>query len=847
MARCLRHAERREEARAAHEKALSMSRDLGVAGLQGENANLLGLLDYEAGKLQRAIDLFSQALPLAREAGDQGTEYRALNNLAASHELLGHVQEALTLYLEALRMARAIPKPKDEIIFLNNLGETYRSLGELEKALEHYRLAIEKSDALKDRLLSSRFLINQASAYRQKGQLDSARLSLERALALAREIPSRREQVLALGQLAFLALALQQQESAIGYAREAVSLAKSLEEQTIAKYALGSALRVVGETGDAQTALTEALGLAIRRAERGQQAEISLALARMERDAGRLDSALQRIQSAIHLIESRRGGLVDLKLRTSFLASRQDYYHFEIDTLMGLHAKSPASGFAAAALQVSETARARGLLDLLNEADVGLGADPALLEKLRQVREEMNEREYGRARLAAESPDSEKLLEAEKKLNAALEEYQKVQVELRQSSPSYEALTQPRILGVAEIQQQILDGKALFLEYSLGAQRSFLWAVGPDSFASFELAGREEIERAARLYYELLTVRNNKRPGESVPAWKARIKQADGEVESAAHELSRRILDPVEKMLGDRTLLIVADGALQYIPFAALPVPGTGDPLASRHEIVNLPSASVLAILRREPRERPATERILAIFANPVFQKNDRRLAFTGRADQDQLTQKPPANRNGEEEGAEIDFRPLLHSEKEANAIADLVSPNQVFKAVGFEATREAVVSGRLKGYRNLHFATHGVLDSQRPELSSLVLSLYDRKGERLEGFLRLADIYSLRLDADLVVLSACQTALGKEIRGEGLVGLTRGFMNAGAGRVLASLWSVQDEPTAKLMTLFYRGMLKEDLSAAAALRKAQLEMAQDPDRKSPYYWAGFSLQGEWR
>lgn len=199
------------------------------------------------------------------------------------------------------------------------------------------------------------------------------------------------------------------------------------------------------------------------------------------------------------------------------------------------------------------------------------------------------------------------------------------------------------------------------------------------------------------------------------------------------------------------------------------------------------------------------------------------------------------------EEGERPAFRRLPSSLKEAQAISSLVPADQRFLATGFAASRAAATSAEIGRYRNVHFATHGVLDSRRPELSKLVLSLYDEKGRSQDGFLRLNDVYNLRLDADLVVLSACRTALGKEIRGEGLVGLTRGFMYAGSARVLASLWSVEDRATAELMGATYRGMLREKLSPAAALRKAQLEMAQRPNRKSPYYWAGFSLQGEWK
>ncbi|HXO18828.1 MAG TPA: CHAT domain-containing protein, partial [Thermoanaerobaculia bacterium] len=207
-----------------------------------------------------------------------------------------------------------------------------------------------------------------------------------------------------------------------------------------------------------------------------------------------------------------------------------------------------------------------------------------------------------------------------------------------------------------------------------------------------------------------------------------------------------------------------------------------------------------------------------------------------------------PPVRNGP--GREIDLanlHRLRFSGQEADAIAALVPAGQRLKAVSFAASRATALSGELARYRLVHFATHGWLDSRHPELSGLVLSLFDERGEAEDGFLRLADIYDLELHADLVVLSACRTALGKEVRGEGLVGLTRGFMHAGAARVVASLWSVEDRATADLMRRFYEGMLRRRETPAAALREAQLAMAADPRWRAPYFWAGFSLAGEWR
>ncbi|HKI05181.1 MAG TPA: CHAT domain-containing protein [Thermoanaerobaculia bacterium] len=850
LGRRLKHLDRRQEAKTAQEQALALAREVGDLPLQEENLSDLGLMETEAGELRKGVELQLQALDLARQLRDRQAESIVLNNLAYAHEQLAQPQRALQYYRQALELARGDSDPNGELILLNNIGETYRNLGDWEKAFELYGQAEALSRASSDRVLRAKILINLAFAYRRHlGQMDQARRTLEEALALSRESQSREVQTLTLVNLANLEVELQHPAEAVKYARAAVSLEGSLEEETLSRFALGKALRSQGELGSAQEELGKALALARKRGDGPSETGIILGLAQVEGDRGDFSAALSRIQSSIELIESRRAGVVSPELRTSFLASKQDYYEFQIDTLMSLHAARSTEGYAAKALVASETARARGLLEILNEsgADIRLGTNPALVERERAAGEEVNARDwYRRELLAGGNPDREKLAEAEQRLEQALDDLEKVQVELREGNPRYDALIQPQPLGVAEIQSQVLGGRALLLEYALGTKRSFLWAVGPDSMASFELPGREEIEQKARRYYELLTVRNNRLKGEVLPVWKKRIAAADAEAQEVARELSSLILAPAEKLLGDRPLVIVADGALQYIPFAALPIPSTGLPLATRHEVVNLPSASTLGVMRREVQDRVPAPRALALFANPVFEKNDKRLSpGLDKADRLRLSQVPDQHR-----GDDIDlssFRSLPFSEKEAETIAALLPRDQVFMAMGFDASRGTVAKGGLDGYRNVHFATHGVIDSRHPELSGLVLSLYNEKGERQDGFLRLNDIYNLRLDADLVVLSACRTALGKEIRGEGLVGLTRGFMYAGASRVLASLWSVEDRATAELMGSLYRGMLREGLSPAAALRKAQLEMAKNPNRKSPYYWAGFSLQGEWQ
>ena len=280
-------------------------------------------------------------------------------------------------------------------------------------------------------------------------------------------------------------------------------------------------------------------------------------------------------------------------------------------------------------------------------------------------------------------------------------------------------------------------------------------------------------------------------------------------------------------------------------------------PLIIKHEIVNLPSASVLAVLRKETAKRKSAPKTVAVLADPVFEANDPRVALakSKRA----MSAPSEVATNVSEENFSLAVRSmnfkddraalgrLAFSRDEADAIAALTTPAQGMKAVSFDASRTNAMSEKLSEYRIVHFATHGFLNSEHPELSGLVFSMLDEQGKPQDGFLRLHEIYNLKLPADLVVLSACQTGLGKEIKGEGLIGLTRGFMYAGAERVVASLWRVNDYPTAELMKRFYRGMLKEKLRPVAALRAAQLEMWKKKRFSDPYYWAAFTLQGEWK
>jgi CHAT domain-containing protein len=533
-------------------------------------------------------------------------------------------------------------------------------------------------------------------------------------------------------------------------------------------------------------------------------------------------------------------------MRSAYRASVENAYELYIDVLMQQHAKNPARGLDAEALQISERGRARNLLAQLGELRVNIrqGVDAGLLQRERELTQVLNAKAQREMQRKVSKASAEELSTLRREISALEDEYQQVQEAIRQSSPQYAALTQPQPLTLKQIQEQ-LDQDTLLLEYSVGVERSYLWAVTPDSLKTYVLPGQEALEKIAKQVSQNLTARSVVNSLETPAARNARIAQADRDFQSAAGELSRMILAPVAGELGNKRLVIVADGALQYVPFAALSV--TNQPLIVRHEIVSLPSASAFAVQRENLANRELAPKTLAVIADPVFSPGDPRLKKEAEAvaqNDTRSLEHLPASAAG---GARLTIPRLPFTRWEADQILGVARAGSNLKALDFRANRAMATSGELSKYRYVHFATHGYLDTSRAGLSAIVLSMFDENGKPQDGFLRTHDIYNLKLPAELVVLSACETGLGKDVQGEGLEGLTRGFMYAGARRIIVSLWSVNDKATAALMQRLYTGMLRSNKTPAAALRAAQIEMLRTGQWQSPYYWAPFVMQGEWR
>ncbi len=895
-----------EEAREYLEQSLKIGREVKNPDIEAVALTQLGNVAFDTGRPEQAIDYNEQALRIRRAVKNSNGEAGSLTNLGNANSFLGRYERAIEYYEQARAIYRELKNRAEEGSTLTNMAIVYWYLGLYDRAIGRLEEALAISQSVKNRIGEGQVLNNLGDVYNSQGRYKEAIDRFEQALAILREVKNRAAEGSVLGNIGSAYLSLGRPESAVKYFEQALAINREVADRPIEASSLAGLGRAHLALGRGETAVEyfqQALAINREVKDRAREMTTLHSFAEAERGRGRLDRAQSLIEECLQVTESMRADIYSPEQRASYFASAQGAYEFYIDLLMSMRRAEPGRGHDAMAVRVSERARARGLVDMLAEdrADIRQGVDVALLERERALAWQINAR--AQQLIRSRGPERTSLSQ---EINRLEDEYQQAQAAIRRASPRYAALAQPQPLTLPEIQRQLDEG-TLLLEYSLGAERSYLWAITQNSLDSYELPRREQIEQAARQVYDLLTTRGRPRRGETPPQRRSRLAAADAQLADAAMRLSDMLLSPVAAKLGDNRLVIVADGALQYIPFAMLPEPERGRsgkresgregeresgrqgvqgdpqsairnprvpirnrqsfiPLIVRHEVISLPSATTIAVQRSELAGRQPAPKTLAVIADPVFAASDQRMKAVAKGlstQKDETLTDAPAESaentriiehlaEGSTTGAarKLVIPRLPFSRREADQIAAIASgaPNdENLRAVDFKASRAVASGPELGQYRYIHFATHGLLDSERPGLSSLVLSLVDEQGRPQDGFLRAHEIYNLNLPAELVVLSACQTGLGKDIRGEGLVGLTRGFMYAGAARVVVSLWNVNDRATSELMSKFYQKMLKDGQRPAAALRAAQVEMWRRRQWQSPYYWAAFTLQGEWK
>lgn len=731
---------------------------------------------------REAIAKFRQAADVWRSLGKPYEEALALYGVGFSSSSIGENQAAIDHLSRALQMFVRLKNTWGEAMVKAGLGWPYLYLADLDNAFESFSAALQFHHNERNVRGEGIALYGLGWVYAVRGEDEKALEKFTDSLVCRRKAMDRKGEALTLTGIGKIESRLGEYARAIKSLNVALDVLPKSERYSEADILsnLGWVYRALNENDKAISFFENALTIRKEVGDSIGEATTRYGMSMVLRKTRRLAEAEFEIEKALKIIELLRAKVSNQQLRISYFASVQEYYEFYITLLIELDQLQPSKGYAAKALHACERARARGLLDLLAEA----------------------------------------------------------KVDLRQGADGYAAFTQLQPLTAAEIQNTILDDKTVLLQYVLSEGRSYLLAVTSEEITTYELPPRAHIEKVARRFYDASTFRNHVDPSRAgARELRAEISKADSQADELAQDLTRLLLEPARDRLTKRRLVIVASGALQLIPFAALPHPlqdsiSNSSPLIEEHEIIVLPSVSALAAIRQETRTRIPPPKTVVVIGDPVFDKSD------GRVKENVVSTITPRS----------EFPRLISSRWEGEGILALVPSGQGKLVVDFAANRSFASSAEVSNYRFVHFATHAVIDFEHPALSGIVLSMVNEKGKPEDGFLALDDIFKLRIPVDLVVLSGCRTALGRDYAGEGLVGLTRGFMYAGASRVAVSLWQVADKPTSELMVRFYRYMLgPEKLTPAAALRAAQLDLRRDPRWRSPYFWAPFILQGDWR
>jgi len=809
------------------ERALAAYRRTGDRRFEGVVLGNLSAVYRSLGELQKASQAATDALRIAEQTGDaQGIGF-SRDNLASAHLARGEFGRALAIYRQALDDLRRTPHALTEGLVWNELGTLYRRLGEGDDARSAWAHAREVWAASGNRSGLAETWIAEAEAALDDGRAATAAAGFSRALGIARADGLRSLQAQALRGLGRAATAAGDAPSARRFLHDAAALAAALREtalQVAADQSLGDLEAAERRWPPARARYRAALAGARRSGDASAEAAAAASLARADAATGRLGAAQAAIASALAIVETQRAAIADPGLRTGFFASQHAYYALAIDVEMALDRRFPRRGHAARALETAERARARSLLDLLAERSIAIDAevDPALLAAERLAAD--RQRRLAWRLTHAPRADAGRL---RGDLAAATRELDAARGRLRSADPRYAALAHPVPLSVDAARTQLLDADSAILEYWLGEAQSYLWVLRPEGLEAYRLPPRAEIASAVQALLEAATAPLHADATVPIERRAALDAAASAATRQRALALAALVLAPERRARWPRQLAIVADAELQRVPFALL-AEAAGDEDAPAPAL--LPSIAALRSLRERPGAAAPCD-AAAILADPVFAPDDPRLH--GRA--------------GAPDAGGGRLPRLAMARDEAQAVARLAAPDRSWLALGFAANRDAVLHARWSDYAIAHFATHALVDARRPELSGIVLSLYDEAGRAQDGYLRADDLYALRMPVELVVLGACESAQGADLPGEGVQSLARAFFHAGARRVVASLWPVDDRAGAAFMQAFYRGLLQANLRPPQALARAQAELRHNPRFAAAYYWGGFVLQGEWR
>jgi CHAT domain-containing protein/Tfp pilus assembly protein PilF len=770
---------------AHREAALDAYRRAGSRLGEARTLHYLGVTHLMRGELTRAMRVLQEALAASRAAGDSGEVAGCLGDLAGLSNLIGQEDQAIALSEEALRIGEGVRPRKWEALVLGNIGAM---LGD-------------------------------------QGRFPEAQQYLERALEAARAAGDQRYELNVLEQTGRCHCAMGSWTDGVRVLREAVTRAREwgstlTEAQALAS--LGHCHLMEGNVAAAEQAFAEADHASSAAGYFEIRSTVLHGRAKVARAQGRRAEALRLLEESLSLIESVRARSRGAeRVQMGYFGRSRERYEEAIDLLYEMKGGAAGEDLDRRAFDLVQRALARALQDLLAEAEVDLRsrADPRFQERERQILSRIAELAGGGAADSGLVPEA-----IESEIARQEDALLLLEATLREQDARYAAIRYPQTCTLGEVQDRVLRPGEVLVQYLLGEQASYLWLLARDRFRFIRLPARGQIEAQVRALLPLLRDYN--------------VLGAEATYYVApARALYETLLRPISADLaGAASVVIVPDGILHYLPFEALLVrdPERGDPtfeslpyLVHQTVVSYTSSVGTLDLLRRARREPPAALVQALLVGDPVAPSSGDRsaLAVVGGG------------------GAPLALR---HAGEELQRIAAQFAPDAVLMLRGPQATpAELRRAGEARAYRFVHIAAHGLFNDRRPRFSGLLLS--PDPATRDDGFLTVGRVFGHELRCHQVVLSACSSALGEEVSGEGLVGLTRAFMYAGAQGVVAALWEVPDEPAAELMAALYARALRPDAAGvASALTEAKREMiARGHSLAHPHCWAGFTLSGD--
>jgi CHAT domain-containing protein len=817
------------------EEALSLSQKVNDKSRQARALNYIGTVRYHRKQFEDAAEAWKQAASLFGEANDRARQVNALVYANVAFKDSGRYEDALDALNRAALICREIGDKKNEAQIFMHTGRIYASLGEHDRAESSLHIALRLARESKQPGLEFTVLADLGDVESDRRNYDAALRYFEQALALDSPAINQvtREQLLE--SQASLYSRMGEHRKALELLQRILDSATSTKGQStewFVRSRIGWELHRMGRSQEGLESLGQARALLRRMGySPADEIDLDLFIGHIQKDLKHYEDALASYRKALVTVDRLRAGVVPTEmLKASFADKYRDPYIETVDVLFALKREAEA-------LEIAEAYHGRAFLDMLAESRIDPRRDLPIQERDRE--EKLFNRIYAiQKELWNEDLPREREDQLKRDLTSAEDALEAFQLELRRTTPRYANVQYPDLLKLDRIQRDLIENDSAVIEYMLGDERSFAWAITHSSVTAVALPPRKEIEHHITSYRQMLKER----------VLPMTIERALERLDAQSRLLYQILIRPIESALVPvNKLIIIPDGPLGYLPFETLLIDkklSAGDNsaqpqiLLERFAVSYAPSASSLAAIKDRKKNALPKNGLIA-FGDPVYDedKNDGERSAAPKAEAS--LPNIYAERG-------LDLNRLPYTRAEVNSIGSLFPAAQRRIYLGEQAREQMVKSAALDQYRYVHFAAHGLIDEQRPARSGIVLSL--EKDSKEDGVLQMSEIMRLRLNAELVTLSACRTGLGKLLNGEGVIGLTRAFFYAGADSVVVSLWNVNDSATSELMKAFYQN-LNRGLPKDEALRQAKLSLIKSRQRtwRHPYFWAPFVLVGERR